>query len=88
MDGDELLRLLVDGKDGCRRERKTRHSRSVLWQMGYPAPVDEDAQGTAIDLQGSTLRKGIERISRINKAGAADGDQSFHFTDRLGDHGV
>ena len=34
------------------------------------------------------LRKGIEWISSVYKTGAADGEKSFYFTDRLGHHAV
>src|SRR5215469_10194070 len=34
------------------------------------------------------LRKGIEWISSINKAGTADGEKSFYFTDCFGHHAV
>ena len=36
----------------------------------------------------SILRKGIRRISRINKAGATNGQKAFDFTHRFGDHAV
>ena len=36
----------------------------------------------------SMLRKGINRIPRINEAGAANGQKAFDFTDRFGDHAV
>ena len=36
----------------------------------------------------SILRKGIHRISRINKAGATNGQKAFDFTNRFGEHAV
>ena len=36
----------------------------------------------------SILRKGIHRISRINEAGATNGQKAFDFTNRFGDHAV
>ena len=53
-----------------------------------PVTVPDIQAVTQENSRTSILRKGIERVPRINKAGTAGGEKSFHFIDGFGDHAV
>ena len=57
--------------------------RDRKWPLSFDHLVGAREKREGID-----LRKGIHRISRINKAGATNGQKAFDFTNRFGDHAV